>query len=719
MSGGQKDLVAHVKTMHASSTDDYTIERAIFTDKAVFTEWKRRLEDECIVRWATYAKKSHQDYSITYMRCSRALPRPNYLQTNKWSKKVTTWCTAFMKVSLILLETNSCKKEEFQVTERANKVEVEFCRAHFGHEQEPALLSIDSASEAYIAALLKDGFKYEQVLRKVRECCKRTDATQTRLYYTTLRDIRSIAIRNKIDLARRHNNDLMSAELRIREGNPNDGVRLYRPASEETGEGFVLIFLIAVIITPIQKEWLEKYAKRAICVDDTFNLTPYTLRLATVVLADEWDKGLPSAFLLSQRMTEEEVTLLFEQVKMLVPSFETAYFMSDDSNSFYNAFRRVFPGSEARKLLCTFHITQAVKRNTGKLSNRSHAPMVVAKISELCKTSNPRTFAMQYTRLLTFLREQNEAAMVEYFERNWSSRVTQWGAFGRNYSCMNTSMLIERFHRKLKHEFSDVKSNMRLDSLLDILISLVPFMEEDRQIKMARGLREGRHRLQEHHRAHDLALKMFSGRVDLVKTVTPAVSAQETFLLQDVATFSVKEPTTATADVDSLDRCKEELQKIESTLASIRAQSIILAKAPGSEDVLVEAVSALTQVHKDLIAAVCQKTEGSEKHLRMHRRIDLSAIGRLPKPSPIRLTKRCEIPRKRPRPQHKPLPSYNEDDIEFCVKCFRRTPLTDEEKDNWLKCDSCGMWAHERCVDSEGASCPCGDGVFKYCVISK
>uniref|UniRef100_A0A183FIC7 Ornithine decarboxylase n=1 Tax=Heligmosomoides polygyrus TaxID=6339 RepID=A0A183FIC7_HELPZ len=71
---------------------------------------------------------------------------------------------------------------------------------------------------------------------------------------------------------------------------------LYIPPVSETGEGFVL-----VIIMPIQKAWFERYGARAIIIDDTFNLTTYCLSLATVVVVDERDKGLPAAYLLSNR----------------------------------------------------------------------------------------------------------------------------------------------------------------------------------------------------------------------------------------------------------------------------------------------------------------------------------------------------------------------------------------------------------------------------------
>ncbi|ETN78646.1 hypothetical protein NECAME_10207 [Necator americanus] len=80
--------------------------------------------------------------------------------------------------------------------DRAGAYTIEWCEtkrrssrgvlsATWGHEQEPALLTMDATSEADIVSLLKEGFKNEQILKKVRE----TADVQTRLFYTTSRDI--------------------------------------------------------------------------------------------------------------------------------------------------------------------------------------------------------------------------------------------------------------------------------------------------------------------------------------------------------------------------------------------------------------------------------------------------------------------------------------------------------------------------------------------------
>lgn len=136
-----------------------------------------------------------------------------------------------------------------------------------------------------------------------------------------------------------------------------------------------------MIVTPTQQRWLQKYGRRGICIDDTFNLTGYNLRVAILVLANEWDMGIPGGYLLSfrydltwfvsqnfkcnltLRMTANEVSILFAEVKKLVPDFDPAFFMSDDTNTFYNGFVHEFPETKSVKLLCAFHVAQSVLRN--------------------------------------------------------------------------------------------------------------------------------------------------------------------------------------------------------------------------------------------------------------------------------------------------------------------------------------------------------------------
>ncbi|RCN50320.1 hypothetical protein ANCCAN_03542 [Ancylostoma caninum] len=359
------------------------------------------------------------------------------------TKKIVPYCTAYMNV---------VKKED--------SVSVEYCLTHCGHEARSSQLRLDKKAEEYIVSLLAEGLTVRQVQKKIR--IKMRGGPRTRLYFVTARDIRNIASKVRVQPGRLHNLDTVSVQMRVDTNSESDGIQYYHPAQDASGDGFVL-----VIINPMQREWLRKYGNRALSVDDTFNLTSYSLRLATVIVADEWDRALPAAYLLSYRMTEVEVGIMFEQVRKFLPSFHTDFFMTDDTNTFWNGFKRAFPSSCAQKLLCFWHVQQAMKRNAKKELKNSDDLLepFVNKAREICHARDKDTFVAKYTSLLKFLRVKDEDEAAAYMEKSWSHRVEQWAAFGRLGSCVNTSMLCERFHKTLKHDILGGKANKRRGKL--------------------------------------------------------------------------------------------------------------------------------------------------------------------------------------------------------------------------------------------------------------
>ncbi|CAJ0602654.1 unnamed protein product [Cylicocyclus nassatus] len=482
-----RELTNHARLCHSNNEDDFIVERLSFTNKQDFEVWRIASEEAHVISRFTSKVKHTEDAKIIYMRCHQALRTPN--DVPKKTKKTVAYCTAYMNI-----------------TEKEDGISVEHCFTHCGHEANPAKLRLDKDAEQYIISLLKDGLTVRQVHKKLR--AKVRGGPRTRLYFTTTRDIRNLATRCRVQPGRLHNLDTTSVQMRVDLNDDSDGVQFFRAAQDASGDGFTL-----VVITPIQKEWLGKYGRRALCLDDTFNLTSYSLRLTTVVVADEWDRALPAAYLLSYRMTEVEVGILFECVKKLLPSFHTEFFMTDDTNTFWNGFRKVFTTTHTKRLLCLWHVQQAMKRNaSSKLVNSEHLKPFMKKAREICLIRSREIFTIKYTSLLKFLRDQSENVLATYMENSWSDRIEQWAAFGRLGSCVSTSMLCERFHKTLKHDILEGKANVRIDSLLQLLINLVTEAEEEREIAMERGVEEGRYRLQQHHKSHAAAVSRYADR---------------------------------------------------------------------------------------------------------------------------------------------------------------------------------------------------------------
>ena len=95
--------------------------------------------------------------------------------------------------------------------------------------------------------------------------------------------------------------DRVSCEKRAME---EDGVRVLRMGSEEEA--------MVIIITPLQLQWLRAYGHRGISVDDTHHTTKYSLRCTTLMVMDDYDRGLPAALMLSKAVSEVQTRELFD-----------------------------------------------------------------------------------------------------------------------------------------------------------------------------------------------------------------------------------------------------------------------------------------------------------------------------------------------------------------------------------------------------------------------
>ncbi|WKY05359.1 hypothetical protein Q1695_005959 [Nippostrongylus brasiliensis] len=128
-------------------------------------------------------------------------------------------------------------------------------------------------------------------------------------------------------------------------------------------------------------------------------------------------------------------------------------------------------------------------------------------MSALCYTRVESEFNDRYRKLLMTLKGKDESDMLHYLENNWSGRVTQWAGFARIWSPFNTSMMVERFHKRLKYENQGRVGNSRLDSIVHSLINIPAVLAHDFEIRMRRRLSYGRHRFAEQLNAHKAGMK--------------------------------------------------------------------------------------------------------------------------------------------------------------------------------------------------------------------
>lgn len=329
----------------------------------------------------------------------------------------------------------------------------------------------------------------DYVIRRLR---KDFSARTSRLRFITKMDLWNIIQKYGLRPGFRDSNDLKSVQMREHEHNLDDGIRFFQMPVHRKGKGFILI-----IITPTQVEWLRKYSSRGISLDDTHGATRYNLKLATVVVADEKDRGLPAAFLLSGSMTTADVEKLFREIKNLVPEFDPRQVVTDEAICFYNAFRAVFPSSRAKLHYCRWHISHTWDRKLKKLVEPRFRESLKKDLNELLRIGQLEEFQSKFPYILAFLDVQKQDKMAHYLRSNYLGRTSTWASFAVQGAVMETTMLSERWHSRLKNEILHRNANSRVDCLVELLIRAVEDLAESNEVNDRRRLARSSYRVQQ------------------------------------------------------------------------------------------------------------------------------------------------------------------------------------------------------------------------------
>ena len=128
--------------------------------------------------------------------------------------------------------------------------------------------------------------------------------------------------------------------------------------------------LTADLKTRKQCNMFIKHSK-IVCIDSTHKRNQYEFPLATLVLADEFNKGYPVGFFISNHGNKLSLRLFLEErKKRYLEDLMINTVMTDDDNNGWNAFINVF-GSVEHHFLCKWHITKAWGKKFSKLAPKT------------------------------------------------------------------------------------------------------------------------------------------------------------------------------------------------------------------------------------------------------------------------------------------------------------------------------------------------------------
>ena len=174
------DLINHLNKSHNL---DFHVRTNTFDDENQFKTFMYNLKNDTKSDFTIFSSKPQ----CTYYRCSRSGSKPMKLtfpQKITESKKIESVCTAYMNVK-------RCSN---------NKLLVEYCQDHYGHEEELKFNRVPIEDKNYVAELIKQGVPDEIILDKIRN--RNENSNPTRLYLANLQDIKNIRAEYSLGLVK-------------------------------------------------------------------------------------------------------------------------------------------------------------------------------------------------------------------------------------------------------------------------------------------------------------------------------------------------------------------------------------------------------------------------------------------------------------------------------------------------------------------------------------
>ena len=189
-----------------------------------------------------------------------------------------------------------------------------------------------------------------------------------------------------------------------------------------------------------------KHSKKIVCIDSTHETNQCEFPLITLVVADEFNKGYPVGFFISNHADELSLIPFLEEIKKRCPEdLKINTVITDDDSSGWNAFSNVF-GSVEQHLLCKWHITRAWRRKLSKLAPKTEVKNELYRaLLVLLEEKDPLQFEILMNGFLSMCNEKSPN-FGEYFKVNYKDRAKQWAMCYGNFEHANTnatySMLI-------------------------------------------------------------------------------------------------------------------------------------------------------------------------------------------------------------------------------------------------------------------------------------
>jgi len=338
------------------------------------------------------------------------------------------------------------------------------------------------------------GIPFDDVLEKVQSGAD--NSAVSRLHLVTKQDLKNIV--RDFNLSRGVRvcaNDADSVAAWV-EQNRQDGDRSlvryikFQGSVDEQRDLAADDFML-VIMTEAQIAVLKQLYKpnHEVAMDSTHGTNAYDYQLTTLMIIDEHGEGFPAAFCFSNKVDEVAMSVFLSVCKENIGwPLEDAVFMSDDAAAYYNAWTHVM-GQPAHRLLCTWHIDRAWRKNLARVKGDSLLKATIYKtLRALLEITDKQLFSLKLSEFLQASTEDARTAEFgEYFTKEYAARPELWACCHRLGLKVHHNMHLEAMHRVLKHVYMSGRKVRRMDSCIHALLRLMRMKMHDRLLKVHKG----------------------------------------------------------------------------------------------------------------------------------------------------------------------------------------------------------------------------------------
>ena len=288
------------------------------------------------------------------------------------------------------------------------EVLAEYCLQDVGHKREIAFNRISSEMRSRIAGKLAQGVSTNAIMDNIRDM---QFGQLPRDHLSTRADLRNIKRQYNIDCKEKDSDDASSVlywveEMEREQYNP---VLCFKRQGQDSPDyGVEKNDFLLGLQTEFRKEMFVKYAHKLVCVNATHGTTAYDFQLITVLVIDDYDEGIPVAWLISNRETADVLRVFFSSIRNKCGDVRTEIFMSDDAKAYHNAWISAFARPD-KKLLCSWHVDRSWCRKINELiKDKEQAEGVYAALKTLQNEIEEASFRRSLQQFLAWLRNVSQ-----------------------------------------------------------------------------------------------------------------------------------------------------------------------------------------------------------------------------------------------------------------------------------------------------------------------